>query len=317
MKDHKQTITQVETACVNANQVLALSVTPHDVLRCTRIIQQYGVLTPPVVGSFSDGTRLLLSGECEFQALREMGIKNVDAVTVSVTEEQEANELSLLLSSLKKSPHALSEGMLLLKLLKSGKYTQAQLGELLGKSVSWINKRFSLLTRLQPAVQELVTQRVLCPHSAQSIARLPQKIQHTFAMSVVREGLPKSAVEELSSAYNTKACPESLKKQILEQPRHALERISAIRTAKPLRKREEAAILSVQILRNDLALLLRCIQEGEKHLGGLSHEEISSQNALMLRCKKACIGFSSLLALHLESKKFSPGKMEEGLQYGN
>jgi ParB family chromosome partitioning protein len=104
-------LTRVQTSCVQDNQVLALSVDRQDLDRCTQVIRQYGLLMPPVVGDFSDGTRMVLSGECEFLALREMGIQSVEAVTVSITEKEEGNKLSLLLSSLKKSPHALSEGV--------------------------------------------------------------------------------------------------------------------------------------------------------------------------------------------------------------
>jgi ParB-like chromosome segregation protein Spo0J len=139
MKDKEGQITRVETACVQDNQVLALSVNRQDIERCIKVIRQYGLLTPPVVGSLADGSRLLLSGECEFLALRETGVKNVDAVTVPITEENEGDRLSLLLSSLKKSPNALSEGILITRMLSTGSLTQSQLGELLGKSVSWVN----------------------------------------------------------------------------------------------------------------------------------------------------------------------------------
>ncbi|MDD4347457.1 MAG: ParB/RepB/Spo0J family partition protein [Desulfitobacteriaceae bacterium] len=156
----------METAFVKDNQVLSLSVNRQDVERCARVIREYGLLTPPVIGDLPDGTRLVLSGECEFLALREMGVRNVEAVAVPILEEQDSSRLSLLLASLRKSPNALSEGMLVAQLLKTSKYTQSQVGEMLGKSVSWVNKRISLITRLHPAVRELVTLRQLCPHSA-------------------------------------------------------------------------------------------------------------------------------------------------------
>jgi len=79
-------ITWVETACVKDNQVLSLSVNRQDVERCARVIRQYDLLTPPVVGDFPDGTRLVLSGEFEFLALREMGVRSVEAVAVPILE---------------------------------------------------------------------------------------------------------------------------------------------------------------------------------------------------------------------------------------
>ncbi|AGL03222.1 ParB/RepB/Spo0J family partition protein [Desulfoscipio gibsoniae] len=319
MERVERLITQVETACVKDNQVLSLSVNRHDVERCARVIREYGLLTPPVVGDFPDGTRMVLSGECEFLALREMGVRSVEAVAVSVLEEQDSSKLALLLASLRKSPNALSEGMLVAQLVKTGQYTQSQVAEMLGKSVSWVNKRISLITRLHPAVQELVTLRQLCPHSAQEIARLPEEIQHNFATKVVQEGLPKSAVEILVETYNKEGCPDSFKEQMLEHPRHALEKIADIRTVRTIRNRKEKDIPpSGQTLRNDLVLLLRCISDAQRQLGGLNHPSLLQQRSLLARSRDALIRFVSLLDFHLETMEVSPGKPgKEAASYGH
>ncbi|OAT79488.1 ParB/RepB/Spo0J family partition protein [Desulfotomaculum copahuensis] len=303
-------ITQIETACVKDNQVLSLSVNRQDVERCIRIIREYGLLTLPVVGNLPDGTRLVLSGECEFLALREMGVRTVETVAVPVWEEQDSSRLSLLLTSLRKNPNALSEGLLVAQLLKTGQYTQSQVGEMLGKSVSWVNKRVSLITRLHPAVRELVTMRQLCPYSAQEIARLPEKIQHAFATKVVQEGLPKSAVEVLVETYNKEGCPDSFKEQMLEQPRHALGKVADIRKVKAIRNnhKEKDVPPSGQAIRNDLVLLLRCISDAQRQLGGLDHPVLLQQHSLLARSRDACIRFASLLDAHLEVLDFSPGK---------
>lgn len=309
MEKSERLITWVETACVKDNQVLSLSVNRQDVERCARVIRQYGLLTPPVVGDFPDGTRLVLSGECEFLALREMGVRSVEAVAVPVMEEQDSSRLSLLLSSLRKSPNALSEGMLVAQLLKTGQYTQSQVGEMLGKSVSWVNKRISLITRLHPAVREMVTLRQLCPHSAQEIARLPEEIQHAFSTKVVQEGLPKSAVEVLVETYNKEGCPDSFKEQMLEHPRHALEKVADIRTVKTIRNSAGKDVPpSGQTLRNDLVLLLRCISDAQRQLGGLDHPALLHQRSLLARSRDASIRFASLLDAHLETMDVSPGK---------
>jgi ParB family chromosome partitioning protein len=190
---------------------------------------------------------------------------------------------------------------------------------MLGKSVSWVNKRINLITRLHPAVREMLTLRRICPHSAQEIARLPVEIQHAFATKVVQEGIPKSAVEVLVETYNKDGCPDSFKEQILECPRHALEKAASIRTVKTLRNREEKADLpSGQILRNDLVLLLRCIRDAEQQLGGLDHLELLHQRSLLVRSRDAVLRFASLLDVYLESMIVSPGKPEqEAMTHGH
>lgn len=309
MKDKEGTITRVETACVQDNKVLALSVNRQDIDRCTKVIRQYGLLTPPVVGSFADGTRLLLSGECEFLALREIGIKSVDAVTVPITEENEGDKLSLLLSSLKKSPNALSEGLLITQMLKTGSFTQSQLGELLGKSVSWVNKRICLVTRLHPAVRDLVTQRQLCPHSAQEIARLPEEVQHAFSVKAVREGLPKSSVEVLVAAFNAPNCPDAIKEQIVDNPRQTLVRLSDIRTGKLIRSNPvDKAYTPASSLKDSLAALRQHMADFAKHLYNIAAEDVNSERKHLKELREDTAALLGMLDDKLRHLSFSPGK---------
>lgn len=318
MKDKEGHIARVETACVQDNRVLALSVNRQDIDRCTKVIRQYGLLTPPVVGSFDDGTRLLLSGECEFLALREIGIKSVDAVTVPITEKNEGDKLSLLLSSLKKSPNALSEGLLITQMLKAGSLTQSQLGELLGKSVSWVNKRVCLVTRLHPAVRDMVTQRQICPHSAQEIARLPEEVQHAFSIKAIREGLPKSSIEALVAAFNMPDCPDAIKTQIVENPRQTISRLADIRTAVPTRlKRPGKAFTPTASLKDSLIVLRKYMADFAKHLYGAA-EDINVDRKLLKELREDAAALLVMLDNRLKQLPFSPGKISKGVEvYGN
>jgi len=318
MKCQERQIIQVETAYVQDNKVLALSVNRQDIDRCTKVIRQYGLLTPPVVGSLADGAQLLLSGECEFMALREMGVKNVEAVTVPISERNEGDRLSLLLSSLKKSPNALSEGLLINEMLKTGTFTQSQLGEQLGKSVSWVSKRLSLVTRLHPAVCDLVTKRQLCPHSAQEIARLPEEVQHNFSVKVVRDGIPKSAVEALVSAFNAPNCPGDIKDQIANNPKKAVPRLSDIRTAKPIRARAaDKPIKPPTTLKSSLIALRAYMAEFAKYLHSAEYAEVAVE-AKLLKETRADVDALKIMLDNKLQHLFSPGKIvKEATAYGN
>lgn len=311
MSEVQNQIFQVNTTCIKDNQVLALSVNRQDVERCTRIIRQYGLVTPPVIGNFQDGTKLLLSGECEFIALKEMGVKNVDAVAVPISLSEEGDKLCLLLSCLKKSPCALSESILISQLINTGNYTQFQIGDLLGKSASWVNKRISLATKLHPAVREMVILKQLCPQSAQEIARLPTDVQHDFATKVVSECLPKSAIEVLSTAFNRVDCPSSLKEQILKHPKHALSLLNQLQQVKslPLNKSSNSSA-SIKILRNDLVLLMRCIKDAEEQLGLLGKESIKALHPMAVSARIAMLRLCSLLEVTI--KQISLGKCNPG-----
>jgi ParB family chromosome partitioning protein len=304
-KGAKRHIARVETACVQDNHILALSVNRRDVDRCVKVIRQYGLLSPPVIGELEGGGQILLSGECEFLALREIGMKSVEAVTIPITGKDEGDKLSLLLSSLKKCPNALSEGILITQLLQTGSYTQSQVGDMLGKSVSWVNKRISLVTRLSPAVKELVSGGQICPHSAQEISRLPAEVQHSFSISAVKEGLPKSSVEALVAAFNAASCPDWMKEQIVLAPRQALARLADIGGAKAIRQQSGNAVDDPDSHCKERFNNLR------KHIAGIMKDIYmiaDDRGAEMLRELR---NDAAALILLIDQKiTFSPGKNE-------
>jgi ParB family chromosome partitioning protein len=310
MENVQRVISRIETCGIKNNKILALSVEKQDVERCSAVIKEYGLLIPPVVGNFGNGSRIVLSGECEILALKGMGVKNVDVVTIPISEE-EAPKISLLITTLKKSPNAISEGLMLNELLKGGKYNQYQMGKLLGKSKSWISKRISLVTRLKTSVCDLVTKKQLCPHSAQEISRLPSEEQHAFSVRVIQEGLPKSVIEALVCAYNNPNCPDSLKKQILEQPSHAIDKIAKEKAVKTARdKKTKGPRTTTCGLQNNLVLLLRCIKDSEQQLPQVESVELEGQIPLLKNCKTSMQRFCILIESKLMNMKVSPGKQE-------
>jgi len=306
MNTRKISISNVDPAIVQDNKVLALSVNRQEVDRSVRFIREYGLLTPPVVGLLHDGGCRLLAGEREFMALRELGVRKTDAVLVPVETQEEMDRLSLLLSTLRQAPNPLSEGMLVQQILETGRYTQAQVGELLGKSVSWVNKRLSLSTRLAPAVRTMVTEKTLCAHSAQSIAKLPEQIQSQFAQKTLLDGLSKSAVELLVAAYNRPDCPESLREHIVQMPRHALAVISDNKAIKNQEREDPPQCL--RSLHNNLTLLLSCIRDAERGLAQDNGEPATVLRRLLRLCKDRCILFATLLTAKLA---VAPGKSAE------
>jgi ParB family chromosome partitioning protein len=306
-------IARVETACVQDNHILALSVNRRDVDRCAKVIRQYGLLSPPVIGKLDGGDQILLSGECEFLALREIGVKSVEAVTVPITGKDEGDKLSLLLSSLKKCPSAFSEGILITQLLKTGSYTQSQVGDMLGKSVSWVNKRISLVTRLSPAVKQLVSEGQICPQSAQEISRLPAEVQHGFSISAIKEGLPKSSVEALVAAFNATSCPDWMKEQIVSDPRQVLARLADTDTAKANRQRADDAADDHGNHYKERFKSLR------QHIAGVMKDVYTLDDAQGVELLCELRNDAAALILLIDRKlSFSPGKPEGGeCSHGN
>jgi hypothetical protein len=187
----------------------------------------------------------------------------------------------------------------------------------LGKSKSWVSKRISLITRLHPSVQDLVSKKHLCPHSAQEIARISEDLQHDFAVKIIQGDLPKSVVETLVGAYNNPNSPESLKEQILTAPENALDKIVKMKAVKTSRdKKSKQPPVSTKCFQNNLVLLLRCIKDAEKQLPQIEIEELEGQEPLMQNCKKSMQRFWLVMDNVLKNKKVSLGKLE-GNDMGN
>ena len=219
-------VREIEVSAVSGNRTMAAAMDRRTVERCKEAIEKLGVVHTPIVGVTKDGNRLLLSGQCELTALRELGIKKMDAVEVDVTDGTKAKEkLSLLLISLQEHPGALCEGLLIQEAIRAG-VSRAEIQTILSKSASWVSNRLSLVTRLDGNVYEMVKSGLLEARCAEEVARLPQCAQFAFAEIAVREGLPKSAIETLVSGYNDESCPDAVKAQVLTSPREALKRMA-------------------------------------------------------------------------------------------
>jgi len=219
-------VREIDVAAVSGNKTMAAAMDRRTVERCKEAIEKLGVVHTPIVGVTKEGNRLLLSGQCELTALKELGVKKMDAVEVDVTDGTKAKEkLSLLLISLREHPGALCEGLLIQEAVRAG-VSRAEIQAMLSKSASWVSNRLALVTRLDRNVYEMVKSGLLEARCAEEVARLPQGAQFAFAEVAVREGLPKSAIESLVSGYNDESCPDAVKAQVLTNPREALKRLA-------------------------------------------------------------------------------------------
>jgi ParB-like chromosome segregation protein Spo0J len=305
-------VKEIDVATVEGNKTLAAGVDRRAVERCKDAIDKLGILHTPVVGATKSGNHLLLSGQCELTALRELGVKKMDAIEVEVTGDGGGKaKLSLLLISLWDRPGALCEGLLLQEAVNAG-VPRSEIQIMLGKSASWVSNRLSLVTRLDGNVYEMVRSGLLEPRSAQEVARLPAQAQFAFAEVAVREGLPKSVIESLVAGYNDENCPNAVKTQILSDPRAALKRMTdkrrAVNVNQPDRHKESvtADIIDeyIKSIRIQITTLRRIF----------FNESVfeSMENRAALKGLEAEV--SALLTV--VRKLVSPGKMEVGQSAG-
>jgi ParB/RepB/Spo0J family partition protein len=215
---------------IRGNAFLSAAFTQDEVNRWKSVFERHGPVTPLVVRPAGDGSYLVINGERELEAVRELKVSKTDAVVVPLASDSDAHKLSLQLLSLRSLSNHLEEALIIQEILKDTAVSQANLAKLCGRSISWVSKRLNLVQSLESAVVGLVSQRVLHPATAQEIAKLPPSKQHPFACRVVADQIPKSVVEKLISVFNAPQTSDELRRQILASPKGALDRIQAATT---------------------------------------------------------------------------------------
>jgi ParB-like chromosome segregation protein Spo0J len=255
-----------------------------------------------------DGVYQVLAGECERMVLARMRQRMTPAVVVEHVDDPEATRLALLLSALKRGPTALSEGLLLRELCQGYHQSQTETAFLVGRSVSWVNKRLALAERLATSVVDLVKAGQISPGSAQEIARLPGDVQQVFANHVVADHLAKSVVEKLVGAYNDPGLPQSVRQQILERPGDALPLVAHARKLRRSKEDADPGILAGQRMGSILAMLFSLTREAEGLLTALSPVDRRNLKQMLKACLEALWRFTRLAKSCLEEPRFSPGK---------
>lgn len=321
MEMMRSKIEEIPVKAIQGNNVLAISVGSRELERCEKTIRDYGIINPVVVRRCEAGHYHILSGECERMVLARMRQSTTQAIVMEPLDDPEANRLALLLSSLQRSPNALSEGLLLKELCQSGSHTQTEAAFMVGRSVSWVNKRLALAERLAASVVGLVRVGQLCPHTAQEIARMPTDVQQTFANKVITERLAKSVVERLVSTYNNSGTPHEVRKSILENPQATLSWLAGAEKSRSSKTKEatEPKAVSLQRLRNALVMLLRLIGEAEGILAALAAQDRQTLLPMLRQCSQALLRFSQVATTICGEPSFSLGKKqpEEVSPYGN
>jgi len=302
---------EIPVKAIQGNNVLAISVGNREMERCEKAIREYGLIHPLVVRRCDEGHYHVIAGECERMVLTQMRQSTVRAVVMEHIEAPEATRLALLLSSLKQSSNALSEGLLLKELCQNHLQTQSEVAFMLGRSVSWVNKRLALSDRLVTSVVELVQAGQICAHTAQEIARMPGDVQQTFAGKVITEHLPKSSVERLVTTYNNPQTPQEVKRAVLENPQSTLGWLATTEKSRCSKAQDDLSpkLVVLQKLRNLLAMLFRLTGEAEGLLATLTLEERQTILPMLRQCTQALGRFAGFARANLDH--VSPGKIEE------
>ncbi len=161
------------------------------------------------VNAKEDGRYALLSSEKDLQAIKGMGMVEVNARVYRFTEKN-AEVFSALERLKNEKLNALEEGYLMQRLMEEYAFTQDDIAGLIGKSRPAVANTLRLLT-LTPEVVGLIESGRLSAGHARTLVRVPKERQLPLAEEGIKRGYSVREMERAVKAYLTP--PEILQKE--------------------------------------------------------------------------------------------------------
>lgn len=138
----------------------------------------------------------LIAGHTRFQAVKELGWKEIEA-TVKDLSDEDADVLSLKTNLMRKTMNEVEEGKVLQRYINRYGLSQEEMGKKLGKSPDWVSKRLSLVMKVSKYVTALLLKGKLTAWQAARIASIESEAeQNEFADYLVENKIPSGRPTE-------------------------------------------------------------------------------------------------------------------------
>jgi ParB family chromosome partitioning protein len=186
-------------------------------------IKENGILNPITVRKAEEGYTII-AGERRYRAALTAGLSQVPVVIRNVDEETAA-ALSLIENLQREDLTAIDEGKTYKRLIEQYGYTEEELGQQIHKSQPYISARLTMIKKLHPEVQQLVSDRAISFASARRIVQLPDfAAQKQLAQRVIDENLTSRAVEQIVRQRRISKRPPKSSKQLAASAWETLEK---------------------------------------------------------------------------------------------
>jgi len=158
---------------------------PH-LAELTRSIKENGLLEPILVYLQEDGQYCIIKGHNRVRAFRRLKRKKV-LCYVYPCDHRTALIIYCTSHLLDRGLSVIEEGYMLVGLMKEGGFSMTEIGELWGRSKSWVSRRIKLIKALDPQIMQKLSQGDLKPRHAQELARLPQGNEQNRVLELVKQ----------------------------------------------------------------------------------------------------------------------------------
>ncbi len=149
-------------------------------------IQQHGLIQPITVKHHDedDDTYLLVAGERRFRAFEQLGRDTIPAIITTGNAE----EIALIENIQREDLNPLEEAEALERMMERHRYTQEQLGQIVGKSQTNISKALGILTLPAVIKAEYRTQPSIGKWMLIEIAHIKSEAEQVATWNAVKEG---------------------------------------------------------------------------------------------------------------------------------
>lgn len=149
-------------------------------------IQQHGLIQPITVKHHDedDDTYLLVAGERRFRAFERLGRDTIPAIITTGNAE----EIALIENIQREDLNALEEAEALERMMERHRYTQEQLGQIVGKSQTNISKALGILTLPETIKAEYRIQPSIGKWMLIEIAHMKSEAEQVATWNAVKEG---------------------------------------------------------------------------------------------------------------------------------
>jgi ParB family chromosome partitioning protein len=175
-------------------------------------IKEHGVVQPIVLKKIDD-TYVIVAGERRWRAAKTIGLKEIPAVVMDLTEKQ-ILEISLIENIQREDLNPIEEALAYKRLIEEFELTQEVLGKRLGKSRTAVTNCMRLLN-LDSRVQDYLIDGVITEGHGRALLAIADKdTQYSVAQMIIDEGLNVRDTEKLIKNLGKeprKEAPEEVK----------------------------------------------------------------------------------------------------------
>jgi len=160
----------------------------------TQSIREHGIVQPVVVRTAAEGRYEIIAGERRWRAAQKAGLTDIPVIIREV-DDRVALELAIIENVQRSDLNAVEEAMGYQQLIDEHNYTQADLGQVIGKSRSHVANTLRLLKLSEP-IRDMIVDGALSAGHARTLVTAQDPA--SLARRIIEEGLSVRQAEALA-----------------------------------------------------------------------------------------------------------------------